>query len=219
MRTMRVVLADDNELMRHGVASLLHSLDEVELVAESIDKPSLLRAVAEHQPDVVVTDIRMPPTGTNEGIEAALHIRAGNPRVGVVVLSQFAEPEFVLDLFENGSDGLGYLLKEKVTRAELSRALQAVSTGGSAVDAAIVDVLVQGRRTESPIGALTPREREVLACIAKGRNNSAVAEELVLSDKAVAKHINAIFAKLGLGAESDSHSRVKAVLLFLSAQN
>ena len=217
MSTLRIVLADDHELIRQGVVAVLRAIPDVELVAECADRDELLAAVAEHQPDVVVTDIRMPPTGTDEGIQAAIAIRASNPSTGVVVLSQFAEPEYVLQLFENGSSGLGYLLKDKVSPSELARAIQAVAGGESAVDGTIVEVLVEARsRRASPIDSLTPRETEVLACIAEGLNNAAVASRLVLSEKAVAKHINSIFSKLDLGFEDQSHRRVKAVLLWLA---
>lgn len=215
--TTRVVLADDHELIRHGVGAVLDTIPDVQLVAECVDQPSLLAAVAEHDPNVVITDIRMPPTGTDEGIAAALAIREGNPKTGVIVLSQYAEPEYVLELFADGSAGLGYLLKGKVSRGELQRAINEVRTGGSAVDSAIVEVLVAGRTRRSPLEVLTPRETEVLSLIAEGRNNASVAEELVLSPKAVAKHINSIFSKLSLGDEPDSHSRVKAVLMWLAS--
>ena len=215
--SLRVVLADDHALIRQGVAAVLDVIADVELVAECEDVDSLLASVDEHRPDVVVTDIRMPPTGTDEGISAALTIRDSHPDVGVVVLSQFAEPEYVLQLFENGSDHLGYLLKDKVDPAELERAVRSVAEGGSAVDGSIVEVLVQARgRRPSAIDGLTPREREVLGCIAEGLNNAAVAARLVLSEKAVAKHINSIFSKLGLGDEQHAHRRVKAVLLWLA---
>lgn len=218
--TTRVVLADDHELIRHGIAAVLASIDGVEVVAECLDYPSLMTAVAEHSPDVVVTDIRMPPTSTDEGVAAALAIRDAHPSIGVIVLSQFVEPEYVLELFVDGSQGLGYLLKHKVSRAELERAVTEVSAGGSAVDSAIVEVLVAGRSSgSSPIDGLTPRESEVLSLIAEGRNNGSVAEALVLSPKAVAKHINSIFSKLSLGDEPDSHSRVKAVLMWLASNS
>lgn len=214
---LRVVLADDHELIRHGVAAMINSIDGTEVVAECRDAIELSAAVADHDPDVVVTDIRMPPTNTDEGIAAAVSIRANHPDIGVVVLSQFTDPEYVLQLFEDGSDRLGYLLKDKVNPSELERALRSVADGGSAVDASIVDVLVQGRsRRPSAIDSLTPRESEVLSCIAEGLNNSAVAERLVVSEKAVAKHINSIFSKLDLAFEDQSHRRVKAVLLWLA---
>ena len=219
MATLRVVLADDHELIRQGVVAVLAAIPDVELVAQCADFPELIVAVDEHEPDVVVTDIRMPPTGTDEGIRAAMSIREDRPNTGVVVLSQFAEPEYVLQLFENGSSGLGYLLKDRVSPAELGRAIAAVADGDSAVDGAIVEVLVSARsRRASPIDSLTPRESEVLSCIAEGLNNAAVASKLVLSEKAVAKHINSIFSKLDLGFEEQSHRRVKAVLMWLAEQ-
>ena len=217
VETLRVVLADDNLLIREGVSAVLNHLDSVELVAECGDVDSLMDAVEEHRPDVVITDIRMPPTHTDEGIAAALKIRASHSSMGVVVLSQFSEPSYVLALFENGSDGLGYLLKERVNPDDLQRAVQSVADGGSVVDPKIVDVLVQSRtRRPSAIDQLTPRESEVLSLIAEGLNNSSVAETLVLSPKAVAKHINSIFSKLGLGEEETAHRRVKAVLMWLA---
>ena len=212
-----MVLADDNLLIRQGLIAVINTLDDVELVAECEDMPGLLAAVADHNPDVVVTDIRMPPTHTDEGITAALEIRSGHPEIGVVVLSQFSDPSYVLMLFENGTEGLGYLLKERVDPPELHRAISAVASGGSSVDAKIVDVLVQARSSRpSAIDQLTPREREVLGCIAEGQNNAAVADALFLSERAVAKHINSIFAKLALGEETGSHRRVKAVLMWLA---
>ena len=215
----RVVLADDSLLIRQGVRSLLEDIAGVEVVAECNDAVELLVAVAEHRPDVVVTDIRMPPSHTDEGIRAALQIRRDDPSTGVVVLSQYSEPEYVLMLFENGSDGLAYLLKERIGDVDqLDHAVRAVAGGGSSVDPEIIDVLVRGRaRSSGPLSRLTPRETEVLAAIAEGLNNTAIAERLILSEKAVAKHINSIFAKLDLGASDDVHRRVKAVLLWLSA--
>ena len=216
---MRVVLADDHALIRQGIAAVLGSIPDVELVGEARDFDELMVAVGKLRPDVVVTDVRMPPTGTDEGIRAALAIRESDPDIGVVVLSQFAEPEYVLKVFESGSAGLGYLLKDKVGPVELARAINSVAQGESAVDASIVDVLVRARSgSQSPIDQLTPRESEVLSCIAEGLNNAAVAEKLVLSEKAVAKHINSIFSKLDLSFEEQSHRRVKAVLLWLSEQ-
>lgn len=214
---LTIILADDNHLIRQGVAAILDSLDGVTVVAQCDDQPSLLAAVAEHRPDVVVTDIRMPPTHSDEGIAAALSIRAEFPDTGIVVLSQYSEPAFVLALFEQGSQSLAYLLKDRVSPGELERAIRATAVGESAVDAKIVEVLVQGRsRRPSAIDRLTPRESEVLSCIAEGLNNAAVAETLVLSEKAVANHINSIFSKLDLGADDGAHRRVKAVLLWLA---
>lgn len=214
---LRVVLADDHLLIREGVSALLSTIDGVVVVAECDDYDSLLAAVEELRPDVVVTDIRMPPTNTDEGIRAAQHIKATRSDVGVVVLSQFAEPEFVLRLFQEGSDRLGYLLKDRVSRSELARAVRSVHDGGSAVDPQIVEVLVGARGRRSPqLDVLTPREREVLSAIAEGLSNAAVAEALTVSEKAVAKHINSIFAKLDLGDAADTHRRVRAVLIWLS---
>jgi DNA-binding NarL/FixJ family response regulator len=214
---MRVVLADDNLLIRQGLAAVLETLDGVELIAECNDAVELYAAVEEHRPDAVITDIRMPPNHTDEGIVVALKIRSGYPAIGIVVLSQFAEPELVLALFEDGSDGLAYLLKERVSPSELGRALRAVVSDGSVVDPKIVEVLVEGRsRRPSAIDRLTPRERDVLSLIAEGLNNASVAESLIISQKAVAKHINSIFSKLGFSEEVTAHRRVKAVLLWLS---
>lgn len=214
---IRALLADDSLLIRQGIASLVGSIDDVELVGEAADVESLMVSIGELGPDVVITDIRMPPTHTDEGIRAAIDIRSQHPNIGVVVLSQYAEPSFVLELFHNGSEGLGYLLKERVGPGDLERAIRSVAEGGSSVDARIVEVLVKAKtRRPSAIDQLTPREREVLGCIAEGLNNAAVAEELVISDRAVARHINSIFAKLALGEDEDAHRRVKAVLMWLA---
>ena len=215
----RVVVADDSVLIRQGLVSLLGELDGVEVVAECDSLPELEVAVAEHQPDLVVTDIRMPPTHTDEGIRAAIQIRSQHPSIGVLVISQFSDPEYVLLLFEQGSDGLGYLLKERIGDLDqLERAVRAIATGGSSVDPEIIDILVSARSQRSgPLDRLTPREREVLGCIAEGLNNASIAERLVLSEKAVQKHINSIFSKLDLSATEGKHKRVEAVLLWLSA--
>lgn len=215
---VRVVLADDHLLIREGVAALLSSIDDVEVVSECDDYDSLLQTVEREKPDVVVTDIRMPPTNTDEGIRAAREIRATHPSTGIVVLSQYAEPSFVLRLFEDGSDRLGYLLKDRVTRGELQRSIRAVTEGGSAVDSKIVEVMVKAQSgSGSPLDALTPREADVLEHIAEGLNNAAIATSLVISERAVAKHINSIFSKLELGAEEEAvHRRVRAVLIWLA---
>ncbi len=218
MSVLRVVLADDHELIRQGVASIIAAIPGISVVAQAVDLPTLLQAVESHSPDVVVTDIRMPPTNTSEGIRAAHHIRQEDNAIGIVVLSQFAEPEYVLDLFENGSDGLAYLLKDKVNIVELERAIRSVANGGSAVDGAIVELLVSTpERGTSRIDRLTPREREVLSCIAEGLSNAAVADSLTLSPKAVAKHINSIFSKLDLTDALQTQPRVKAVLMWLAS--
>ncbi len=169
----------------------------------------------------MLTDIRMPPTGTDEGIRAAMALRTSHPNVGVVVLSQYAEPAYAIALFEEGSDRRGYLLKERVSDAtQIVHAIEEVARGGSVIDPLVVETLVQSRlkTSASPIDRLTPREREVLEEMAQGRNNAGIAAALFLSERAVEKHINALFSKLGLSEEPDTHRRVKAVLLFLAGQ-
>jgi len=214
------VLAEDNYLLREGVRLLLAETDELELVATAGDYDALLRAVEAHQPDVVLTDIRMPPTGTDEGIRAAQHLRETHPGVGVVVLSQYVEPEYALALLGEGTRGRAYLLKEHVGDLDqLLRAVHAVAEGGSMLDPKVVDALVSARSTRpSLLDRLTPREAEVLAHIATGQTNAAIAADLFLTERAVEKHINAIFSKLALSDEADAHKRVRAVLLFLEAQ-
>jgi DNA-binding NarL/FixJ family response regulator len=216
---IRVVLAEDNYLLREGIRQLLEMSDEIELVATTGDLPGLERAIAEHHPDVVITDIRMPPTGTDEGLRAAEMLRTERPEIGVVVLSQYAEPEYALGLLEKGAAGRGYLLKERVSDIDqLVNAVREVARGGSVIDPRVVEVLIAARARESasPIAQLTPREREVLELLAQGRNNAGIASRLSLTDRAVEKHINAIFSKLELTEEPDVHRRVKAALLFLA---
>lgn len=214
-----IVLADDSMLIRAGVRALLDEIAEADVVAECSGPDELLVAVAEHSPALVITDIRMPPTHSDEGIRAALTIRRDHPETGVIVLSQFSEPEYALMLFENGSQGLGYLLKHAIGDIErLRQAVISVVDGGSAVDGEIIDILVAARvRTDGPTSRLTPRETEVLAAIAEGLNNAAIAERLVLSHKAVSKHIGSIFSKLDLGGLDDAHHRVKAALIYLAS--
>ncbi len=217
-KKIRVVFAEDNYLVREGTAALLGTVDEVELVGTATDRDGLLAAVEEQLPDVVLTDIRMPPSGSNEGIEAARRIRAEHPDIGVVVLSQFAEEDYAYDLLKDGAAGLGYLLKERVADvAELVRALTEVSRGGSVLDSKVVEALVAAkeRMAHSPLGQLTDREREVLAHMAQGENNGAIAKGLFLTERAVEKHINSLFHKLDLTEEPDVHRRVMAVLAFL----
>lgn len=216
---VRVVVAEDSLLVREGIATLLGTCDDLDVIDLCEDLPSLLASVDRDPPDVVLTDIRMPPTGTDEGIRAAADLRQRHPDVGVVVLSQYVEPAYALELLEGGSEGRAYLLKERLSDAEqLTRAIREVATGGSVVDSKVVEALVTSRSTarESPLERLTPRERDVLAEIAQGKNNAAVASSLVLSERAVEKHINSLFSKLGLSEEPDVHRRVKAVLLYLS---
>ncbi|MEM7140250.1 MAG: response regulator transcription factor [Actinomycetota bacterium] len=218
MQTLRVVVADDDLLVRAGIVAVISALADTELVGEAGSLDELLAAVDATHPDVVITDVRMPPTHTDEGIQATRRIRGDHPDTGVVVLSQHAEPEYVLSVLEGGSEGVGYLLKENVgDLTEVERAMRAVAAGGSSIDPAVVSVLVESRQsTPSPLDELSPREREVLSLIAEGDNNAAIAERLVLSEGAVAKHINSIFSKLHLGEEPAVHRRVKAVLLWLA---
>jgi DNA-binding NarL/FixJ family response regulator len=218
---IRVVLAEDNYLVREGVAKLIETEPDIELVASCADYDALLESVAAETPDVVVTDIRMPPTGTDEGIRAASVLRQQHPDMGVVVLSQYADPAYAVSFLDGGSKGRAYLLKERVSDIEqLAGAIRDVAAGGSVVDPAVVDALVSARSkpADSPLHRLTPRETEILGEMAQGKNNAAVAASLVLSERAVEKHINSIFSKLALSEEPDVHRRVKAVLLFLSSQ-
>ena len=215
---LRVVIAEDVLIVREGVLRMLGYQDEVEVVAAVDDLPQLLAAVDEHRPDVVLTDIRMPPTGTDEGIQAALTLRDTHPELGVVVLSQHIEASWALDLFARGSERRAYLLKERVSEpGQLVAAIREVAGGGSVVDPKVVESLLGSRtRKRSALDDLTQREREVLGEIAQGKSNAAVAKSLFLSVRAVEKHINSLFSKLGLTEEQDVHRRVKAVLLFLS---
>jgi DNA-binding NarL/FixJ family response regulator len=215
---VRVVFAEDNYLVREGTAALLNSSNEVDLIGIASALDELLTAVEELKPDVVLTDIRMPPTNTTEGIDAARGIRADHPDIGVVVLSQFAEEEYAYELLKDGAAGLGYLLKERVSNLdELVRALNEVAKGGSVLDPKVVEVLVSAkdRMAHSPLAKLTDREREVLEHMAQGQNNASIAKSLFLTERAVEKHINSLFHKLGLSQETDVHRRVMAVLAFL----
>src|SRR5919197_1447847 len=215
---VRVVFAEDNYLVREGTAALLQASDDVELIGTASALDELLLAVEELKPEVVLTDIRMPPTNTTEGIDAARRIRSDHPDIGVVVLSQFAEEDYAYDLLKDGAAGLGYLLKERVADIdELVRALTEVSRGGSVLDPKVVEALVarKDRMAHSPLAQLTEREREVLSEMAQGRNNAAIAKTLFLTERAVEKHINSLFHKLVLTEEEDVHRRVMAVLAFL----
>lgn len=222
MSLIRVVLAEDNALLREGISRLIEAQGDLELVGVASDLPELLEIVAKHEPDVVVTDIRMPPTGTDEGIQAAAWLREHQPTVGVVVLSQYTAPAHTLALLQEGSSGRGYLLKERVAGAnELAQAIKVVAGGGSVIDPLVVDELVRARssRRKSDLEWLTPRESEILAEMAQGKSNGAIADTLGVSERAVEKHSNAIFSKLGLSEEHDVNRRVKAVLVYLSAQS
>lgn len=217
--SIRVVLAEDNLLVREGVRKLLGTVPEIVVVAACADRGSLLAAIEESQPDVVVTDIRMPPTNSDEGIQVAARLRETRPRTGVVVLSQFDDATYALRLFDQGASGRAYLLKERVSDPDqLVRAILEVARGGSVVDPKVVESLIdaRARRKASPIDSLSPREREVLAQVAEGKNNAAIAATLFLTERGVEKHINAIFSKLGLSEEKDLHRRVKAALIFLA---
>jgi DNA-binding NarL/FixJ family response regulator len=217
--TVRAVLAEDNLIVREGIATLLADPDAgIELVGQHDDVESLLDAVDSLQPDVVVTDIRMPPTFTDEGIRVAALLREKLPGMGVVVLSSYADPEYALTLLESGIEGRAYILKERVhDRAQLVAAIHSVAAGGSVIDPKVVAPLVLDQSERSPLGQLTPREREVLAQIAEGKSNAAIAVSLVLTKRAVEKHINSIFMKLGLSYADDVSKRVKATLMFLAA--
>jgi DNA-binding NarL/FixJ family response regulator len=216
--TLRVVLADDHYLLREGLRALLEDTGEVEVVAAVPDAPELIEAVERLAPDAVLTDIRMPPGHGTEGIEAAHEIRRRHPGVGVVVLSQHADSSYASALLEHGTDGLAYLLKERVGDVEeLLRALREVCAGRTALDTRIVDALVARRLKQAPSGidALSPRERDVMREMARGLSNAGIARALVLSDSAVEKHISSIFAKLGHAEQPETHRRVAAVLAYL----
>jgi DNA-binding NarL/FixJ family response regulator len=219
---IRLVLADDHYLVREGVRRLLEAEPELEITATCGDLESLLDAVDANRPDVVVTDIRMPPGNADEGIRAAERLRDTHPEVGVVVLSQYANPGYALALLELGSAGRAYLLKERVDDVEqLVAAIRAVAEGGSAIDPKVVETLVaaRGRSEDSRLDQLTPRERDVLREMAEGKNNAAIAETLFLTERSVEKVIHSIFVKLGLTWETAVHKRVKAVILYLAEGN
>ena len=216
---IRVALAEDNVLLREGISRLVAANDDFELVGVAADLPQLLALAREQKPDVVVTDIRMPPTGTDEGIQAASWLRQHYPRTGVVVLSQYVAPKYAVALLEHGSAGRAYLLKERVGSVdELARAIRTVAAGGSVIDHMVVDELVKARSQEhsSGMSLLTARESQILAEMAQGKSNSAIAGALYVTERAVEKHTNSIFAKLGLSEEKDVNRRVKAVLVYLS---
>ena len=217
---LRVVLADDNYLVREGVAALLAEVEEIELVDSVSDPGALLASVRQHRPDAVLTDIRMPPSHTTEGIEAAKQIRLEHPTIGVVVLSQYVEEDYALALLADGVAGLGYLLKERVSDVEeLVRALNDVARGGSALDPKVVEGLMMRGSAEasSPLRGLTDKERTVLEQMATGRTNASIAQTLYMSERSVEKHISSVFLKLGLVDEGETNRRVMAVLTFIEA--
>ncbi|HEY3881050.1 MAG TPA: response regulator transcription factor [Trebonia sp.] len=219
MNTVTVALAEDNVLLREGISRLVAANEEFELVGVAADLPQLLALAAEREPDVVVTDIRMPPTGTDEGIRAAAWLHEHRPKTGVVVLSQYVAPRYAVALLEHGSAGRAYLLKERIASVdELARAIRTVAAGGSVIDPQVVEELVRARSTQrsSGLSTLTARETQILAEMAQGKSNSAIAAALFVTERAVEKHTNSIFAKLSLSEERDMNRRVKAVLVYLS---
>jgi DNA-binding NarL/FixJ family response regulator len=216
---IKVVLADDSFLVREGMRELLQSVDEIDVVAAVGDLDSLQQAIEREGPDVVLTDIRMPPTNTNEGIRLAESLRFSSPSTGVVVLSQYSDAEYALALLEKGAAGRGYLLKERVSDLDqLVNAIREVARGGSVIDAKVVENLITARtrNKRTALSELTPREGQVLAAVAEGKNNAAIAATLHLTEGAVEKHISSIFSKLGLTEEEAIHRRVKAALIFLA---
>lgn len=215
--SIRVIVAEDSALLRHGLVRLLETVADIDVVATCDDYDSLLAAVDACIPDAVVTDIRMPPGHDDEGIRAAAALRLTHPGIGVVVLSQHASPAYALRLLEDGAAGRAYLLKDRVREvAELTDAIRTVTAGGSVVDAAVVDLLVAARRgPDSTLDWLTDRERDVLRLMAEGKSNAAIARQLAVSVRAVEKYSNGVFVKLGISEEPDANRRVRAVLVYL----
>jgi DNA-binding NarL/FixJ family response regulator len=216
-----VVLAEDSVLVREGIRAVLSGADDIDLRAVCADGVELRRAITEHDPDVVVTDIAMPPGLSDEGIRIAQELRRTRPATGVVVISNANIPEYAIDLLEGGSQGRAYLLKERLAEpGELIQAVREVAAGGAVIDPAVVDTLIraQGRPSRSPLSTLTPRELEVLEQMALGHNNTTIAERLFVTVRGVERHINAVFAKLGLSEDHRSNHRVRAVLLYLASR-
>jgi len=217
--SIRIVLAEDNYLVREGVRRLLETEPEIQVVAACDDRESLLEAIEAEQPDVVLTDIRMPPTETDEGIRVADELRDTHPEIGVVVLSQFLDPQYALALLDRGADRRAYLLKERVRDTEeLVRAIREVAAGGSVIDSKVVEALVsaRSRSNRSPLEELTPRELQILREMAQGKSNAAIAGAVFITARSVEKVIHSIFLKLGLTWTPDVNRRVKAVLVYLS---
>ena len=220
--TISIVLAEDNLLVREGALRLLDGMAEISVLAACDDLDTTLAAIGVHQPDVVLTDIRMPPTNTTEGLKVADECRRHHPTIGVLLLSQYVEVGYVRSLLEHGTERRGYLLKERIgDPADLLRAIREVHAGGSAFDSKVIEALVSIRTsTHDPgLARLSPRERQVLGCIARGHTNASIAEELFLTRHAVEKHINSIFIKLGLSGSEQHHPRVRAALLYLAEVN
>ena len=219
---VRVVVADDAYVIREGLVATLSRAPEIELVGVCSDGNELIETIAAVHPEVVITDVRMPPSGDGEGIRVAAQLRESNPQVGVIVLTQYTEAAYVVSLMDRGTQGRAYLLKDRIRdRTELLRAISAVASGGSVIDPSVVEVLIEGRAhaADSPLTALTPREREILAEIAEGKSNAAIAESFVVTKRAVEKHVNSIFAKLNLRGSENVSRRVKAALMFLASQD
>ena len=212
---MKVVLADDSVLLREGIARILEEAG-FDVVGQAGNPDELMLKVRSYSPDVAVVDIRMPPTQTDEGLRAAKEIRERHPGVGVLVLSQYVEPEYAMDLLSESAEGVGYLLKDRISDVkEFAAAVRRVAEGGSALDPSVVSQLVGRRRGNDPVSQLTPREREVMELMAEGRSNSGIAERLVITERAVEKHVTSIFGKLRLASAPEDHRRVLAVLAFL----
>lgn len=215
---MRAVIAEDSVLLREGLTRLMSEAG-IEVVGQAGDAEDLLRKTRAHKPDVVITDIRMPPTQSDEGLRAAQVIRDELPDIGVLVLSQYVEEAYAMELLGSNAEGVGYLLKDRVADVDrFVEAVRRVADGGSALDPEVVSHMLGRRRRDDPLAELTPREREVLELMAEGRTNSAIAEHLVVTDRAIEKHVTSIFGKLGLGATPDDHRRVLAVLAYLNAR-
>ncbi len=214
---MRIVLGEDSVLLREGIARLLED-SGFEVVGRAGDAEDLLRKVRAHKPDVAIVDIKMPPTHTDEGLRAARTIRAEQPETAVLVLSQYIEEDYALDLLSGSAEGVGYLLKDRVADVErFVDAIRRVADGGSALDPEVVSQMLGRRRAVDPLAELTPREREVLTLMAEGRSNLAISTELVITERAVEKHVTSIFSKLRLPASADNHRRVLAVRTYLQA--
>jgi len=212
---MRVVIAEDSVLMREGAVRLLEEAG-IEVVGQAGDAEDLLRKVRAHKPDVVLTDIRMPPDHGDEGVRAAAVIRQELPDIGVLVLSQYVEERYVVELLSNGTEGVGYLLKDRIADVDrFVEAIRRVAEGGSVLDPEVVAQMMGRRRANGPLDTLTPREREVLSLMAEGQTNRAIAAELVVTERAVERHVTSIFDKLGLNAADGGHRRVLAVLTYL----
>lgn len=216
--TIRILVADDSYLAREGIARILEDEDDIDIVEECEDLDALRRAVEKHEPDVVVADVRMPPTGTDEGIQIAAELRESHPKVGVLVLSQVADSAYAMELFKGGTEGRGYVVKDSLRRRdELTHAIREVAAGTYYVDSQVVATLIAPRFTRH-LDGLTPRELEILGLIAQGRSNAAIATATKISTRGVERHVNSIFAKLGLADAGDVNRRVMATLAFLGAE-